>query len=232
MRYTGTKYSQTEAEAIMSSARATVRLCENLQQRDGTHRFVTKTLDHARVAEPKPAPQPQQMEAQTASWVEWVDGRIEQMRDFILDTVGQALGELLDKEHASFQVALDKRDRAIEMLRDEIEIKIGLGRKLAKLKAEVAEAQQQAPNFKAELDGLQEQVAKQQKIISRLRGEQSQLAYAQKQLDSEQQKNRQQVSLTAVKLTTIGAQTRTALEALRENGFDLWEMESPSGLMS
>ena len=73
---------------------------EDLRQRDGTDRFVTKTLDHARVAETEPAPQPQQMDVQTASWIEWVDGRIEQMRDFILDTVGGAFGELLDKEHA------------------------------------------------------------------------------------------------------------------------------------
>ena len=40
------------------------------------------------------------MDVQIASWIEWVDGRIEQMRDFILDTVVQAFGELLDKEHA------------------------------------------------------------------------------------------------------------------------------------
>ena len=158
-----------------------------------------------------------------------VDARIEQKGDDILEAVGEVLAQLFDKEHASIQAALDKRDHAIQALRDEVEIKIGLGRKLARLKAEVAEARQQAPSFKSELDGLRKEVAKEEKMIARLRGEQSQLAYAQKQLDAEQQKNRQQVSLTAVKLTTIGAQTRTALEALRENGFDLWEMEPQAG---
>jgi hypothetical protein len=48
-------------------------------------------------------------------------------------------------------------------------------------------------------------------------------------LDAEQQKNRREVTLTAVQVTAIGAQTRTALEALRENGFDLWV---PTGLAS
>jgi predicted nucleic acid-binding Zn-ribbon protein len=116
------------------------------------------------------------------------------------------------------------------MLRDEV----GLERGLAKLKAEVDQARRQAPSFEAELDRLREKVAKQEKMIARLRGEQSQLAYAQKELDAEQQKNRAQVSLTAVKLTTIGGQTRAVLESLRENGFefDLAEMQSPSGLMS
>lgn len=149
---------------------------------------------------------------------------------WLADVIGEV--RLFDQQHTSIQAALDKCDRAIQALRDEVEIKIGLGRKLARLKAEVAEARQQAPSFEAELDGLREKVAKQEKMIARLRGEQSQLAYAQKELDAEQQKNRAQVSLTAVKLTTIGEQTRTVLEALHENGFDLWEMESSSGWMS
>jgi chromosome segregation ATPase len=161
-----------------------------------------------------------------------VDARIEEKGDLILEAVGEALGQLFDKQHASIQAALDKRDHAIQALRDEVEIKIGLGRKLARLKAEVAEARQQAPSFKSELESLRKEVARQEKVISRLRGEQSQLAYAQQQLDAEQQKNRQQVSLTAVKLTTIGAQTRTVLEALHENGFNIWEMDSPRGSMS
>jgi biopolymer transport protein ExbD len=50
----------------------------------------------------------------------------------------------------------------------------------------------------------------------------------QKQLDAEQQKNRQQVSLTAVKMTAFGEQTREVLERLRENGFDLVEEMQPS----
>ena len=161
-----------------------------------------------------------------------VDARIEQKGDVILEAVGEALAQLLDKQHESIQAALDKRDHAIQALRDEVEIKIGLERKLARTKAEIEQLRQRAPSYESELDHLREEVAKQQRTISRLRGQASQLEFAQKRLDSEQQKDRREVSLTAVKLTTIGAQTRAALEALRENGFDFWEMESPSEWMS
>jgi DNA repair exonuclease SbcCD ATPase subunit len=208
-------------------------------------------------------------------WAE-VDRRIEEKFNVVLEAAGRALGDLLDKQHESIQAALDRRDHAIQALRDEVEIKIGLGRKLARLKAEAAEARQQArdrelenlqrelgtlrneielqlnlkselaaaraeiealrqraPSFESELNGLREQVAKQEKTIRRLRGEASQLAYAQKKLEAEQQKNRQQVSLTVTQMTaSIGAQTREILHRLQENGFDLGEMESPSGLIS
>jgi chromosome segregation ATPase len=180
---------------------------------------------------------------------------------------------LLDKQHASLQAALDKRDHAIQALRDEVEIKIGLGRKLARFKteldqarqqarereleslqrelgtlrneielklnlkselaaarAEVEELRQRAPSFESELASLREQNAKQEKTIVRLRSEQSQLAFAQKKLDAEQQKNRREVALTVTQMTaSIGAQTREILHRLQENGFDLWEMESPAG---
>jgi chromosome segregation ATPase len=208
-------------------------------------------------------------------WAE-IDRRIEEKFNVVIKAVDEVLGKMFDAQHENIQAALDRRDAKIQALRDEIEIKIGLGRKLARFKAEVAEARQQArereleslqrelgtlrneielklnlkselaaaraeiedlrqraPSFESELNGLREQVAKQEKTIRRLRGEQSQLAYAQKQLDAEQQKNRQQVSLTVTQMTaSIGAQTREILHRLQENGFDLWEMESPSGLAS
>jgi chromosome segregation ATPase len=205
-------------------------------------------------------------------WAE-VDRRIEEKLNVILEAAGEAIGKLLDKQHESLQSALDRRDRAIQALRDEIEIKIGLGRKLARFKTELDQARQQArereleslqrelgtlrneielklnlkselaaarteveelrqraPSFKAELEDLREQVAKQKKTISRLRTEHSILEYQQKRLDAEQQKNRQQVALTVTQMTaSIGAQTREILHRLQENGFDLWEMESPAG---
>jgi chromosome segregation ATPase len=205
-------------------------------------------------------------------WAE-VDRRIEEKLNVILEAAGEAIGKLLDKQHESLQSALDRRDRAIQALRDEIEIKIGLGRKLARFKTELDQARQQArereleslqrelgtlrneielklnlkselaaarteveelrqraPSFKAELEDLREQVAKQKKTISRLRTEHSILEYQQKRLDAEQQKNRQQVALTVTQMTaSIGAQTREILHRLQENGFDLWEMESPGG---
>jgi chromosome segregation ATPase len=161
-----------------------------------------------------------------------VDARIEQKGDVILEAVGEALGQLFDKEQASIQAALDKRDHAIQALRDEVEIKIGLGRKLAKLKAEVEQARQQAPSFKSELESLRKQVVRQEKIISRLRGEQSQLAFAQQQLDAEQQKGRREITLTAVQLTAFGEQTREVLQRLRESGADFFDEWGPSGLSS
>jgi hypothetical protein len=85
----------------------------------------------------------------------------------------------------------------------------------------------QSADFNAELDGLREQVAKQQKIISRLRAEQSQLAYA-------QQQNSKEITLTGFRMTAaIGEQTRAVLQRLQENGFDLVEEMPPlSGLAS
>ena len=76
-------------------------------------------------------------------WAE-VDRRIEEKLIAAIKAMDQGLTELLDQQHASIQEALDRRDAAIQALRNEIEIKLGLGRKLARLKAEVAEARQQA----------------------------------------------------------------------------------------
>ncbi len=87
------------------------------------------------------------------------------------------------------------------MLRDEV----GLERGLAKLKSEVAEARQQAPSFKAELEGLRAEVATQEKTISRLRAEQSQLGFGLRQTDK-------RMTLTTFELTAVGGATREALE--------------------
>ena len=78
---------------------------------------------------------------------------------------------------------------------------------------------------------LREENAKQAKLILRLRGQTSQLEFAQKQIETEQTKNRQQVTLTAAQLSTIGGQTRQVLEELRANGIDFEEW-TPSGLAS
>ena len=78
------------------------------------------------------------------------------------------------------------------------------------------------------MESLRKQVARQEKVISRLRGEQSQLAYAQQQLDAEQQKGRREVTLTAVQLTAFGEQTREVLQRLRESGVD-FEDWAPMG---
>jgi chromosome segregation ATPase len=203
MRYTGTKYSQMEAEAIMSSARATSaavradvqRWRAEQQQRAGANRFVTKTTDFARVAD-APA-QETTMDAQTASWVAWVDARIEAKFNAVIEAVDQALGKMFDMQHEEIQSALDRRDAKIQAVRDEIEIKIGLGRKLARLKAEVAEARAMQPNFEAELASLREQNAKQEKTILRLRTEQSILQYQQKQLDAELSKMKRNSAASA-----------------------------------
>jgi chromosome segregation ATPase len=185
--------------------------------------------------------QTQQVVPAVDDYLTEVDARIKELRDEITVKIGferklarvkSELAEVRQLQSNSGQ-ALDERDREIENLRREIKLlrdEVGLERGLSKLKNEVAAAREQAPNFKSELDDLKSTIEKHAKLITRLRGEASELRYAQQQLDSQQQKNRQEVSLTAVKLTAIGAQTRTVLEALRENGFDLWEMESPSGL--
>jgi chromosome segregation ATPase len=156
-------------------------------------------------------------------WAE-VDRRIAAKFDLVIEAVGQALGDLLDKQHESIQAALDKRDAKIQELRDEVEIKIGLGRKLARLKAEVAEARQQAPDFKSELHDLRETVTKQQKTIVRLRGEQSSLAYEQRQLDMQLSKMKRESASPAAVVQfetsssrfTVGNLHPDAANALRE----------------
>jgi chromosome segregation ATPase len=163
-------------------------------------------------------------------WAE-IDRRIEQSGEAILKTVGAALDKVIDNLHGSVQVALDRRDDAIEEVRRELEIKLGLGRKLASFKEELAEARQQAPSFKSELEALRAQVARQEKLISRLRGQATELAYAQKLLDADQQKNEREISVTAVQVTAFGQRTEKILRELYESGFNVVEeMQSPSGL--
>jgi hypothetical protein len=68
--------------------------------RDDADRFVTKTVDNARVAD---APPPQTMDATTASWVEWIDARIEEKLNVVIEAMGEGLAELLDKQHEKIQ---------------------------------------------------------------------------------------------------------------------------------
>jgi chromosome segregation ATPase len=244
------KFTDAEAVEIMATAHAHIARwrAENRQRRNGGDRFVTKTLDHARV-DPVPAPND----------VDGIDAGIRS----VLEIAGEAHGRL----QRDVQAALRKRDdqikdlrRQIKLLRDEIglerglanlkaevdqarqqarerefeslqrelgtlrneiELKLNLKSELAAARVEVEELRQRAPSFEHQLNGLQGQIEKVQKTTSRLRAEHSILEYQQKQLDAEQQKNRREVTLTAVKLTTFGEQTREVLQRLQENGFDL-----------
>jgi chromosome segregation ATPase len=187
MRYTGTQYSQIEAEAIMASARATSaavgadqrRWKAEQKQRDGA--VVTKTIDNARAD----APPQQQMDATTASWAEWIDARIEAKFNAVIEAVDQALGKMFDTQHEEIQNALDRRDAKIQAVRDELDIRINLGRKVARLKGEIAEARQMQPNFEGKLNDLEGRVEKVSKQTTRVRTEQSILQYQQKQTDAE-----------------------------------------------
>jgi hypothetical protein len=224
MKYTGTKYSQIEAEAIMATARATVagvhadqrRWKAERQQRDGAD-FVCKTVDHARVAD---APPQQTMDATTASWVEWVDARIEAKCAAVIEVVDEVLGKMFDAQHDKIQSALDKRDAKIQALRDEIDVKLSLARKVARLKTEVAEARQQAPDFKAELARLQAEVEKQQKTIVRLRGQNSILEYQQKQQDAQLSKIRRETAPSGAVVQLETSSSRITLQSLHPDAAD------------
>jgi chromosome segregation ATPase len=219
------KFSAEEKMAIMKTARAHIATwhAEQQQQRNGGGAYVTKTTERARAPVSKRTPAEPATDAQTASWVEWV-----------LDTVAEALGKTVDNLHESMQEAFDRRDAKIRELRDEVEIKIGLGRRLTKLKGEIERATNRQPSYEAELKSLRERVARQEKLITRLRGEQSQLRYTQEQLAAEQTKSRQHLKITEIELTNIGSATRTALQVLQEEtGFDLTgEVLPPSRLAS
>jgi hypothetical protein len=217
MNYTGEKYSQVEAEAIMATARAHVagrpRGAEDARQRDvGAGGYRTKITEHARVPAPEPAPERAVVPAPEPAPEDDFEN------SFIFEVMAQAIAKL----QRDFQAELQQRDREIKALHDRIEVEVGLSRKLARAKAAITELQQRAPDFKVELDALRETVAKQEKLISRLRGEQSQLAFAQKQLDAAQQKERRETSVTMMKVTTFGQQTSEILRHLcQEVGVDL-----------
>jgi predicted RNase H-like nuclease (RuvC/YqgF family) len=97
---------------------------------------------------------------------------------------------VIGHERRAFQQALDRRDaeikqlrRELRTLRSEIDTKLNLRAELAAARGEIEQLRRRSPDFKAELDNLRAQVARQEKLISRLRGQATELAYAQKQLD-------------------------------------------------
>jgi DNA repair exonuclease SbcCD ATPase subunit len=186
------------------------------------------------------------VDTRTESWIAWIDARVEQKLNSALEAVGQALGELLDQQHEKIQAALDRRDAAIQALRNELDIKIGLGRKLARLKAEVDEARQQQPNFEAELASLRAEVAKQEKTIRRLRGQNSTLEYQQGQLGAQLAKMKREAAApsavvqleTSASCLTVGNLHPDAANALREfasqvvdawDGGPVWLSDPPAG---
>ena len=229
MRYTGTKYSQIEAEAIMSSARATSatvradmqrwRAEQQQQQPDGAT-IITKTIDHARA----PAPP-----ARAPDDVDGIDAGIRS----VLEIAGEAHGRLQRDVQEGFR----KRDREIESLRREIKMlrdEVGLERGLTALKAEVKQARQQAPNFKTELARLQEEIGTQRKTIVRLRAQNSTLEYGQKALDKELSRIRRESTPSAAVVQletsssriTVGNLHPDAAAALREFAsqvLDAWD---------
>jgi chromosome segregation ATPase len=184
-------------------------------------------------------PPPQTMDAQTASWVEWVDARIEEKFNVVLDIVGEALGKLFDKQHENLQSALDRRDAAIQALRDEVEVKLSLGRKVARLKAEIAEARAMQPNFEDKLNVLEGRVEKVSKQTSRVRTEQSILEYQQKQLNTElSQMKRNAASPAAVvefetssSRITVGNLHPDAANALREFASQVIDAEDGGAIL-
>jgi predicted nucleic acid-binding Zn-ribbon protein len=135
--------------------------------------------------------------------------------DYFHDVMGMAIARL----QREFETALAKRDAEIKALHERFEIEIGLSRKLARVQREITAAKQRQPDFESELNSLREENAKQQKLISRLRGQVSQLEFQQKKLDAEQIKDRNQVSMTEVRVTTFGQRTENIVRELNENGF-------------
>jgi chromosome segregation ATPase len=175
-------------------------------------------------------------DATTAGWTEWIDGRVDRAIDIMTKVTGEAIGY----ERKDFHAALAKRDDEIDSLRrqvralhDEVDLRLKLADELTAARSEIAELQQRAPSFKTELAALQEQVAMQAKLITRLRGQTSGLEFRQKQLDAAQMKSRHEVTMTVAQLTTFGQQTEKILHELYENGFNVVaEMPPVSGSIS
>jgi predicted RNase H-like nuclease (RuvC/YqgF family) len=159
-----------------------------------------------------------------------LDAQIDEKFNLALDAAGEAIGH----ERAAFQQALDRQRaeirllrRELRTLRDEFDAKLNLKAELAAARGEIEQLRRRSPDFKAELDNLRAQVAKQDKLISRLRGQASELAYAQKQLDAEQRNVKREISVTEITISSIGSRTREILEGLRQDGYD-WLGEMPA----
>jgi septal ring factor EnvC (AmiA/AmiB activator) len=210
MRYTGTKFTEQEAEQIMRETR--VRLAEKPKPRaDGMRRrdhgadVVYKTNADAH----EPAAEVSVADAQT-SWAEWVDARVYGLLEVMRDAVA---------EHLESELNVIRQD--VAQLRKQVEVEIKLDHRIASLNAEVAKARSQAPDFKSDLSDLQEDVEKLQRSVGVLRARNSTLEFQQAQIKADQRQNKEKVTLTAVQLTSIGSQTREVMQRLRDSGFDL-----------
>jgi hypothetical protein len=204
------KFTDAQAAAIMAEARANVagaradmqRWRAEQQQRDSGDRLVVKTIDNARSAPTGPAgpttvtPVARTDPAASSPWSEWVDGRIAYEIDVLCEAIGPVIASERRDVKAEFrdaETALLRRE--VRALRAEIDSKLNVERELAAARSEIKELPQRAPNFESALAELREQNARQERVIWRLRGEQSTLEYQQRQLAAEQQKDRREVSL-------------------------------------
>jgi chromosome segregation ATPase len=204
------RFSAAERIEIAARAAANISRGRNggVQQRDVGPRFVTKTIQAARIIDP-PALQSEVMEPEP------------DVRGEILEVVENLLTGVIARLQGDSEKAFAKRDRAIEALDRRLDIEVALAKKVARLKTEVAEARARAPEFQSELTALRERNEKQEKLIAKLRAQASQHAYALKKLESEQQHGRQQLKVTSIELNNVSGVTRTVLERLQEEGLDL-----------
>jgi hypothetical protein len=207
MNYVGTKFTPDQAKAIMATAHGHLREYRqhgSTDRHDDAPRFVTKITEHARIDPPVQEVAPESD----------AEAKIFEVME---DMMGRAVARL----QSGFEAALGKRDAEIQQLNQRFEIELALSKKLARVQREITAAKQRQPNFESELTSLREENLKQQKLISRLRGQISQLEFRQKKLDAEQQHGRQQLKVTSVELTNVSGATRTVLERLQEEGFDI-----------
>jgi chromosome segregation ATPase len=169
--------------------------------------------------------QAQQVARAEDFWAQ-VDARIEEQCNIVTEVAGEASGLV----RQDFQEALARRDekirnlrRELATLRTELGVRLKLAAELAAARSEIEEMRQRAPSFKSDLDDLRAEVAKQQKTIVRLRGQNSILEYQQKQLDAKlSQMKRESASPTAVvqfetssSRITVGNLHPDAADALR-----------------
>jgi septal ring factor EnvC (AmiA/AmiB activator) len=144
------------------------------------------------------------------------------------------------------QVRQQARDRELESLRcevgtlrNEIELQLKLKSELAAARNEIEELRQRAPSFESELAGLREQVAKQQKTISKLRVENSLLTYGQQQLDAQLSQMRRNAAAPAAVVEfetsssriTVGNLHPDAANALREFASQVIDAEDGGAIL-
>jgi septal ring factor EnvC (AmiA/AmiB activator) len=150
------KYSSEQRREILRKARATLARSSPARRATFTSRAATgglvfKTTVTERTQREVPQETSTTDGEYSGEWWQWVDARIEDRVATLRDATGKVLGQMFEQERRE----LDLLRREFTQLRGQI----GLERELKKLRREVEAARAQVPDFDAERQRLQDELA-------------------------------------------------------------------------